>query len=166
MNQSISLYLSALREVIWQQPDDFSFPDRVSQSWLLEQGSLSRVLEAQCQQLSVEILYNKLVEAEQLQGDEIALLSDEACLLRQVVLRGDQQPWVLGRTLIPQSSMLHEAACAGNLTNAERAIAHGANVNAQRAGSGLTALHLAVRKRSIKFIEVLLEARADPRLLE
>ncbi|MBF4424385.1 chorismate lyase [Vibrio anguillarum] len=106
MNQSISLYLSALREVIWQQPDVFSFPDQVSQSWLLEQGSLSRMLEAQCQQLSVELLHNKLVEAEKLQGDEMALLSDEACLLRQVVLRGDQQPWVLGRTLIPQSSML------------------------------------------------------------
>ncbi|MEI8672323.1 chorismate lyase [Vibrio sp. SA48] len=106
MNQSISLYLSALREVIWQQPDDFCFPDQVSQSWLLEQGSLSRVLEKHCQQLGVELLHNKIVKAERLQHDEITLLSKEECLLRKVVLCGDSEPWVVGRTLIPQSSML------------------------------------------------------------
>merc|ERR1719506_665297 len=63
-------------------------------------------------------------------------------------------------------SMLHQAACTGNLANAERAIAHGANVNMQRAGSLLTALHMAVRKRSTEMIETLLKARADPRLTD
>ncbi|MCG9685082.1 chorismate lyase [Vibrio sp. Isolate23] len=105
MNQSTSLYLSALRQVEWQDPDKFSFPTQSAENWLLEQGSLSRLLESHCQTLSVDLLHNKVVKAEKLTSQEIQLLAKEECLLRKVVLKGDKQPWVLGRTLIPQSSM-------------------------------------------------------------
>ncbi|CAM3138596.1 MULTISPECIES: chorismate lyase [Vibrio] len=105
MNQSTSLYLSALRQVEWQEPDKFSFPTQNAKNWLLEQGSLSRLLESHCQTLNVDLLHNKVVKAEKLDSQEIVLLTKEECLLRKVVLKGDQQPWVLGRTLIPQSSM-------------------------------------------------------------
>jgi chorismate--pyruvate lyase len=105
MNQSTALYLSALRQVDWQEPDNFSFPNLRAKQWLLEQGSLSRLLASYCQTLSVDLLHNKIVKAERLNAEEIALLSNEACLLRKVVLKGDSEPWILGRTLIPQSSL-------------------------------------------------------------
>lgn len=105
MNQSTALYLSALRQVNWQHPDNFSFPTQSAKQWLLEQGSLSRLLESYCQSLSVDLLHNKIVKAEKLNEQEISLLANEECLLRKVVLKGDGQEWVLGRTLIPQSSM-------------------------------------------------------------
>ncbi|WFB48319.1 chorismate lyase [Vibrio coralliilyticus] len=105
MNQFTSLYLSALRQVEWQDPDKFSFPTQNAKNWLLEQGSLSRLLEAHCQTLSVDLLHNKVVKAEKLNLQEIELLAQEECLLRKVVLKGDGKAWVLGRTLIPQSSM-------------------------------------------------------------
>jgi chorismate--pyruvate lyase len=105
MNQFTSLYLSALRQVEWQDPDKFSFPTQNAKNWLLEQGSLSRLLEAHCQTLSVDLLHNKVVKAEKLNPQEIELLAQEECLLRKVVLKGDGNAWVLGRTLIPQSSM-------------------------------------------------------------
>lgn len=63
-------------------------------------------------------------------------------------------------------TMLHEASFTGNLGNAEKAIAHGANVNLQRTGSMMTPLHLAVRQRNVELIKLLLNARADPRLPE
>ncbi|KJY81654.1 chorismate--pyruvate lyase [Vibrio galatheae] len=106
MNQPTALYLSALRQVDWQQPDHFSFPTQSAKTWLLEQGSLSRLLESYCQTLSVDLLHNKVVREDKLNAQEIELLTKEACLLRKVVLKGDGESWVLGRTLIPHSSML------------------------------------------------------------
>ncbi|MFM2588294.1 chorismate lyase [Vibrio sp. TBV020] len=105
MNQSTALYLSALRQTEWQDPDNFSFPTQSAKKWLLEQGSLSRLLESYCQSLNVDLIHNKIVKAEKLNDQEVSLLAQEACLLRKVVLKGDGQAWVLGRTLIPQSSM-------------------------------------------------------------
>ncbi len=105
MNQSTSLYLSALRQVDWKQPENFAFPSLSTKQWLLEQGSLSVLLEAHCRDLKVDLVHNKIVKSERLNEQEIALLSHESCLLRKVVLSGDGVPWVLGRTLIPQSSM-------------------------------------------------------------
>lgn len=105
MNPSTSHCLSALREVEWHDPDQFSFPTPIAKDWLLEQGSLSRLLESYCQTLSVDLLHNRIVPSERLNAQEIALLSHEACLLRKVVLKGDETAWVLGRTLIPQSSL-------------------------------------------------------------
>ncbi|NAX22905.1 chorismate lyase [Vibrio sp. V39_P1S14PM300] len=108
MNQLISSYLTALRQVQWQSPDEFVFPSELARRWLSEQGSLSRLLETYCQQLSVELLHNRVVKAQRLDSQEIDLLADEDCLLRKVILNGDQTPWVLGRTLIPQSSLLNQ----------------------------------------------------------
>lgn len=105
MNQSTALYLSALRQVEWQDPKHFSFPTPRAKIWLLEQGSLSRLLESYCQALSVDLLHNKAIDGQQLNCQEVSLLTQEQCLLRKVVLKGDGQAWVLGRTLIPQSSM-------------------------------------------------------------
>ncbi|UUM30736.1 chorismate lyase [Vibrio japonicus] len=105
MNQLIALYLSALRQVSWQDPADFVFPSQISEKWAKEQGSLSRLLKTYCQDLTVDLVHNKIVKAEKLNAQEIELLARESCLLRKVVLKGDGEAWVLGRTLIPQSSM-------------------------------------------------------------
>ena len=105
MNLSASPYLSALLQVNWQDPSDFEFPSEQSKHWLLELGSLSRLLNLHCEELSVDLLHNRIVKAERLNAQEISLLSSEQCLLRKVMLKGDGAPWVLGRTLIPNSSI-------------------------------------------------------------
>ncbi len=105
MKQSISLYLNALNQVNWLSPEDFKFPDRNAESWLLEQHSLSHRLSAHCQNLTVELKYNHWVEASSLTTSEAELLNLEQCLLRKVILQGDGHSWVVGRTLIPQSSI-------------------------------------------------------------
>lgn len=114
----IALYLSALRQVKWQQPENFSFPSEIARDWLQEQGSLSRLLETYCQQLNVDLFHNDIVSSQQLDQQELALLTEEQCLLRKVVLKGDGMPWVLGRTLIPQSSLTdqpHDLARQGEI---------------------------------------------------
>lgn len=105
MNQLTSLYLTVLNHITWQQPDEIEFPAPLAQQWLLEQGSLSRLMATQCEQLTVNLLSNQIMPAASLHEDEIELLISEDYLLRQVILYGDQQPWVFGHTLIPHSSM-------------------------------------------------------------
>ncbi|MGL4220995.1 MAG: chorismate lyase [Shewanella sp.] len=108
MNQLTSLYLAALHQVTWQHPDDIEFPNPLAQKWLLEQGSLSRLMATQCEQLTVDLLSNQMMPAHSLSPDEMKLLPSEEYLLRQVVLYGDLRPWVFGHTLIPRSSMLQQ----------------------------------------------------------
>ncbi len=105
MNQSISLYLTALGQVNWLSPEEFIFPDINAESWLLEQGSLSHRLSAHCQNLTVDLQYNHWVDVSTLTESEVELLNLEKCLLRKVILQGDGHPWVIGRTLIPESSI-------------------------------------------------------------
>ncbi|WP_306331766.1 chorismate lyase [Vibrio injensis] len=105
MNRMTPLYLSSLRQVDWQWPEDFTYPSDNAQSWLLEQGSLSRLMAQRCQQLSITQHDNQWLEPAQLDFTEVAWLTAETCLLRQVILAGDTRPWVFGRTLIPQSSL-------------------------------------------------------------
>lgn len=77
----------------------------MAQKWMLECGSLSRLLAKQCQQLNVELLHNQFITSHDLNTQERELLSDDTCLLRTVVLSGDDAAWVLGRTLIPETSL-------------------------------------------------------------
>ncbi|MCG9558365.1 MULTISPECIES: chorismate lyase [Vibrio] len=105
MNQPISLYLNSLMNVDWQNTEIFDFPNETAKEWLMEQGSLSRKLGRSCQHLSVELLHNQVVERSMLQPDEEQLLSSFDCLLRKVILKGDDAPWVLGRTLIPRVTL-------------------------------------------------------------
>ncbi|MGL6262055.1 chorismate lyase [Vibrio sp. WXL103] len=104
MERSVTEYLAALREADWQSPEVFTFPTPLSRAWLTEQGSLSARLERHCRELSLELLQNELTSLEQLLPSEQEYLPSEDYWLRKVILKGDGQPWVLGRTLIPQSS--------------------------------------------------------------
>lgn len=105
MTELISSYLAALKKIDWQDIDKFEPSSDVSLHWLLEKGSLSRRLEQNCQNLSVELLFNDMVSPESVMPEEKNLLGETSCLLREVLLNGDNQDWVIGRTLIPEGSM-------------------------------------------------------------
>jgi chorismate--pyruvate lyase len=105
MTELISSYLAALKKIDWQDIDKFEPSSDVSLHWLLEKGSLSRRLEQNCQNLSVELLFNDMVSSESVMPEEKRLLGETSCLLREVLLNGDNQDWVVGRTLIPEGSM-------------------------------------------------------------
>jgi chorismate lyase len=96
-----------LDEIVWQDPDNFQFPSHLATQWLLEAGSLSQRLNGCCQKLSVKLLKNDWLENEALTAQEVSLLPNESCLLRQVILCGDGSPWVLGSTLIPLTLAKH-----------------------------------------------------------
>lgn len=117
MNQTQLFYFSALRQMQWQDPEHFSYPSALARTWLLETGSLSALLAQQCHTFSVELIAHHSLSETQLSPNERGLLPQEPCLWRQVALLGDQVPWVLGSTLIPESSLAieqHNFAEQGN----------------------------------------------------
>ncbi|MGR5470707.1 chorismate lyase, partial [Vibrio astriarenae] len=52
--------------------------------------------------------HNQIVAAKTLKRNESQLLSEQDCLLREVILRGDNSEWVIGRTLIPRSTLIDQ----------------------------------------------------------
>lgn len=105
MNDSVTDYLKVLSQAHWQSPDQFQSMSSNMLQWLTEQGSLSYRLNAECDTLSVEVISNTKSSADMMTEEEIERLAHEDCWLREVVLRGDDQPWVIGRTLMSLSTM-------------------------------------------------------------
>ncbi|MDW6002606.1 chorismate lyase [Vibrio mangrovi] len=103
MHQLVSPYLSLLNQITWQKCENFCFPSPLVRQWLQEQGSLSLLMKKHCRELSVEVLYNDWADISLFSEKETDLLhAPQRCLLRQVLLSGDDSPWVIGHTLIPQ----------------------------------------------------------------
>ncbi|MDG3086658.1 chorismate lyase [Vibrio hannami] len=105
MPEQISLYINALKNVEWKDIDSFELSSEIILDWLQEEGSLSRRLAQKCHDLTVNLLCNRVISSEQLNLQEISLLSEEECILREVILNGDDEEWVIGRTLMPLSSL-------------------------------------------------------------
>ncbi|PMH45429.1 chorismate--pyruvate lyase [Vibrio sp. 10N.286.49.B3] len=89
----------------WESPEHFYFPSELAKQWLIEPSSLSLRLAKHCRNLSVKLQYNQIVEKKMLRADECELFPDQVCLLREVVLQGDEQHWVVARTLIPSETL-------------------------------------------------------------
>ena len=90
---------SILPPLEWLSEQDPPAPAAVS-DWLMELGSMTRRFERHCAKVRVEPQRECFVTREAL-GDEANHLPDSPRYwLREVVLLGDDQPWLLGRTVI------------------------------------------------------------------
>jgi len=74
--------------------------------WLLEMGSMTRRFEQFCAKVSVTPQRECFIEPDQLSKEEAEQLPpSERYWLREIVLFGDGQPWLLGRTVIPLETL-------------------------------------------------------------
>lgn len=105
MSEFKQLYKPLLDGANWQQPDQLGIEGTEIGHWLLEQDSLSRRFQRHCEAFTVSLIEQVKISHTALTNDERALIGDEDCLLRKVVLQGDGQPWVFARTLIPISTL-------------------------------------------------------------
>ncbi|WP_120513687.1 chorismate--pyruvate lyase family protein [Photobacterium salinisoli] len=108
MSKFKQIYKSALDNADWQLTENIHLNQPELQSWLQENGSLSRRFARYCHQFSVLLLAQEPITASSLQPDEQAMLGSVDCLERTVLLHGDGVPWVFGRTLIPVPTMTGE----------------------------------------------------------
>lgn len=97
-------YSSLLSSIRWCTAEE-PLPDAAAADWLQERGSMTRRLEHCCRRLTVRRIREGYVPASTL-GPEIALLPpSERFWLREVILCGDGQPWLAGRSLMPEAAV-------------------------------------------------------------
>lgn len=95
MTESQQNYSQILKNVQWENTDNYQFLNPQIQSWLTDFGSLSVRLSECCDTLTVQLLTNEMKNHKSSVG--------ESYLLREVVLLGDEKPWVFGQTIIADS---------------------------------------------------------------
>ncbi|MDI9223314.1 chorismate lyase [Pantoea sp. EA-12] len=73
--------------------------------WLLEEDSMTRRFEQHCQKVTVELIRESFIHADEMAQEAEFLPADERFWLREIVLCGDGEPWLIGRTVVPESTL-------------------------------------------------------------
>ena len=79
--------------------------DSELRDWLLLEDSMTKRFEQFCRKVHVDIIREGFIGPE-LPDDERACLPQESRYwLREIVLCGDGEPWLIGRTVVPESTL-------------------------------------------------------------
>ncbi len=80
-----------------------------NREWLLDSGSLTqRLIKSSHHQFSVHILSQQWGSAQLSEYNLLGVAPRHCCLIREVLLLCDQQPWVYARSVLPASSLTGE----------------------------------------------------------
>jgi chorismate--pyruvate lyase len=116
MNSSILPYFAQLKSVSWCENGTELALNTQQMSWLQEPNSLTKRLKGYCQALTVEVVENRWVDISELSQQEVDVLGQyRRYLLREVVIFGDDEPWVLGQSLVAEPLVASEASPLANL---------------------------------------------------
>ena len=92
----------------WLPEDDKSVPAGIL-NWLLESGSMTRRFELYSQKVTVTPYLECYVSPAMLSVKEAQYLpKSQRYWVREVVMYGDNTPWLLGRTVIPDETLTNE----------------------------------------------------------
>ena len=89
----------------WQSPGSLRVPDFHLKNWLLDTGSLTERLQSHCRHFRVQLLGQAQVP---LLGNERDQVGPGEYLVREVILWGDDDPWVFARSLLPTALCTRE----------------------------------------------------------
>ncbi|MCD9522180.1 chorismate lyase [Photobacterium carnosum] len=115
MSEFKQLYSPLIQSAKWYSVQSWALEQTSHGAWLLESESLSRRLAQYCQHFTVTVLAQTMISNSHLSVMERQLVGDSDCLEREVMLYGDQQPWVFARTLIPMTTLSGEEKDLVNL---------------------------------------------------
>lgn len=73
--------------------------------WLMEEDSMTRRFERHCQKVTVKILREGFVSAKEAGADAGLLPAEPRYWLREILLCGDNEPWLAACTLLPESTL-------------------------------------------------------------
>ena len=110
INNVVKLKLSYIFPVgipsLWAEPDKFVIPSPYLKNWLLDTGSLTERLQSQCTSFHLTIIGQQQshITPEEFQRVRAPqqLFNPKEWQVREVILWGDNQPWVFARSIIPQ----------------------------------------------------------------
>ncbi len=99
----------------WQTPQHFAFPSPILADWLQHPGSLTARLREHCQQFSIKVLFEGYSDIAS--HEKSALACAGPYWVREVLLCCDGVDWVFARSIIPQSSLVGDAAAVSQLAD-------------------------------------------------
>ncbi|ABM44670.1 chorismate--pyruvate lyase [Bartonella bacilliformis KC583] len=105
---------SILPPLEWLSDNNSSVPPAIY-DWLMELGSMTLRFERYCTRVHVEPRHEYFIARNELKEEAEHLPESSLYWLREVVLMGDNQPWLLGRTVIPQETLAHHSNALMNL---------------------------------------------------
>lgn len=73
--------------------------------WLMEEDSMTRRFEQHCHKVTVEPINEGFITTDKMPAEAGFLPADARFWLREIVLYGDDQPWLIGRTVVPESTL-------------------------------------------------------------
>lgn len=73
--------------------------------WLMEEDSMTRRFERHCEKVTVEILREGFIGAEEAGADALLLPEEPRYWLREILLCGDGEAWLAARTILPESTL-------------------------------------------------------------
>lgn len=85
-----------------------SLPQELSASWLdwlLLEDSMTKRFEQYCTQVTVRIVREGFISHDDSLPEAGLLPSDARYWLREIILCGDEDPWLLARTVVPESTL-------------------------------------------------------------
>ncbi|MEQ3640486.1 MAG: chorismate lyase [Alteromonas sp.] len=100
--------------VDWLSLAEANIPEPTLKDWLLDTGSLTERVQSACGEFSLQLLGQQALEPH---STELALLQangQTAYQIREIVLCGDEQPWVFARSVIPQAIIEAELSNLGS----------------------------------------------------
>ena len=96
--------LTKLRAIEWLPVSSPELPASVL-DWLLEEDSMTRRFERHCQKVTVEIIREGFISAEEALPEALLLPQESRYWLREILLCGDGEPWLAARTVLPESTL-------------------------------------------------------------
>lgn len=73
--------------------------------WLLLEDSMTKRFEQHCSRVTVDIVREEFVTADEVQSEAELLPTAQRYWLREILLCGDGEPWLVGRTVVPESTL-------------------------------------------------------------
>lgn len=88
----------------WFSPQDYSL-NQSKADWLLEEESMTSRCERYCHQVTVQPQFEGYISAEYLVNEAAELPVDRRYWIREILLFGDNIPWLWARTVIPECTL-------------------------------------------------------------
>ena len=73
--------------------------------WLLLADSMTKRFEQFCSKVHVDIIFEGFIGPELPDAERACLPQESRYWLREIVLCGDGEPWLIGRTVVPESTL-------------------------------------------------------------
>lgn len=91
---------------LWVEPDKSVIPSSYLKNWLLDTGSLTERLQTQCTSFHLTLIGQQHAQLTPEEFHRVCAPQQQLNLkqwqVREVILWGDNQPWVFARSIIPQ----------------------------------------------------------------